>query len=61
MDCLFFGKSELASCVCVHVEDGSHTAWKMKQGMKGHSKPLSFSKEDDYHKFMMERERKVEI
>lgn len=52
---------QVASCVCVHVEDGSHTAWKMKQGMKGHSKPLPFSKEDDYHKFMMERERKVEI
>jgi len=51
---------QIAPCVCIHVEDGSHAAWKTKLGMKGHSKPLQFSDAMDFHKFMMERERKVE-
>ena len=48
---------QVASCLCVHVEDGSHEAWKLTQGKKGHSKPMLYSEEDNYYKFMMERER----
>lgn len=51
---------QVAQCVCVHVENGSHAAWKVKQGMKGHSKPMPFSQDDDYYKFMIMRERKIE-
>lgn len=51
---------QIAPCVCVSVEDGSHRAWKERQGIKGHSKPMPFSVDCNYYKFMMERERKGE-
>ena len=51
---------QVSACICVHVEDGSHEAWKISLGKKGHSKPMPFSEADDYRKFMMERERKIE-
>ena len=51
---------QVSSCICIHVEDGSHEAWKLSQGKNGHSKPMPFSEADDYRKFMMERERRIE-
>lgn len=50
---------QVSAPVCFHVEDGSHAAWKEKQGKSGHSKPIQFSVAEGFQEFMMGRVRKI--
>lgn len=50
---------QIALPVCIHVEDGTHAAWKEKQGIKGHNKPLQFSAAKGFMNFMLERKRRI--
>ena len=43
---------QIAPPVCVHVKNKTHALWKEKQGMRGHNKPLQFSKEKGFMEFM---------
>lgn len=50
---------QVAAPVCIVVEEGSHAAWKEKQGKTGHNKPVQLSMAEGFQEFMIERERKI--
>ena len=50
---------QVAAPVCIVVEEGSHAAWKEKQGKAGHNKPVQLSMAEGFLEFMTERERKI--
>ena len=51
--------NQVAEPVCIHVEKGSHIAWKESLGKQGHNKPVQISEAEEFQKFMKERERRI--